>query len=135
MNSVKLSGNVVADAEVRTFAEDRVVTRFRLAHNRLVGKDKEETVFVNVDVWGKAYTLKKGQTVVVDGFLRQNEWEDKASGEKRSMLLISANQVYTLGYLKSEKKDKPDGETKAATRSVVADKVPGKKTDEEDVPF
>jgi len=47
-------------------------------------------------VWGPsaenfAKLAKKGQEILIDGSIRQDTWEDKESGQKRSKLYVRAD--------------------------------------------
>ncbi|MCD8561914.1 MAG: single-stranded DNA-binding protein, partial [Acholeplasmataceae bacterium] len=52
---------------------------------------KEETTFVDVDVFGKqaetlGQYLKKGRPIYIEGRLKLETWDDKQTGQKRSRL-------------------------------------------------
>ncbi len=103
-NKVILMGNLTRDPEVRYTSGGTAVTDLRLAVNRTYrsasGEDKEETVFVSCDVWGRqAETsgeyLSKGSQVLVEGRLKLDEWEK--DGQKFSRLGVTAERVQFLG--------------------------------------
>lgn len=136
VNVVILAGRLTRDPEHRTTPNGSSVAKFGLAIGRkFKGKDgnvQEETTFVDVDAWGKqaaaiAQYCKKGSPVLVQGSLRTESWEDKATGQKRSKLLVSADRVQFLGT-------KPSGDEKktAAPKAAEGDDL---KIDEEDIPF
>ena len=87
-NRILLKGNLTKDPEYKTISEKELVT-FRVAVNESIGNGKEETTYLDVDGWGShaAYaenvTLSKGDRVIVDGRLRQRNWEDK-NGSSRT---------------------------------------------------
>lgn len=98
LNQIMLVGNLTRDPELRYTNNGSPVCQMRLAANRRWknsdGQDKEETVFVDVVMWGKAAEtagrlLAKGRSVFVNGRLTSDEWEDK-EGNKRSRLQITA---------------------------------------------
>jgi len=86
-NEVRFKGNLTKDPEYKSISDSSLVS-FRIAVNEYVGKDKEETVYLDVDGWGshsdyaKNVNLVKGDRVIVDGRLRQRDWEDN-NGVKR----------------------------------------------------
>jgi len=87
-NRVILKGNLTKDPEYKQVSERELVS-FRIAVNESIGKDKEETIYLDVDGWGshagyaQNVQLGKGDRVIVDGRLRQRNWED-GNGVKRT---------------------------------------------------
>jgi len=66
------------------------------------GEKKEEVTFVDVDVFGRtaenvAQYMRKGRPILVEGRLRLDQWDDKATGQKRSRLGVVAETVQFLG--------------------------------------
>ena len=94
-NVVVLMGNVVQDAESKTFEKGSVI-KFRLAVNN--GNDKRHpTTFVDVEKWGDsgpklAPYLVKGKKIAVTGELLQDSWEQ--DGVKRSKLFVKARDLH-----------------------------------------
>lgn len=108
-NRVTLAGNLTRDPQVRFFANERAVADFGLAINRRFkgpdGQQKEETTFVDVEAWGRTAELvgqylTKGSPCFIEGRLRLDQWDDKATGEKRSKLKVVAESVQFLGSKK-----------------------------------
>lgn len=104
VNVVVLSGRVASDVSLKPLPSGSKVADFRLAVNDQFkdkkGKPSERTAFVTIEAWGRqAETcekyLKKGRSVLVEGHLKMNEWENE-QGEKRSHLLIMAKAVRFL---------------------------------------
>jgi len=96
-NKVILMGNLTRDPETRTTPSGQSVTNFSIAVNRSwVGKDgqkQEETSFIECDAWGPrgetiAKYFGKGRQILVMGRLRQDSWEDKDTGKKRSAIRV-----------------------------------------------
>ena len=105
LNKVFLMGNLTRDPELRRLPSGTAVTELGLALNRsYMGKDgekREEVVFVDVTVWDRqaetcCQYLKKGRAIHVEGYLKMDSWEDKATGEKRSKLKVQADRVQFL---------------------------------------
>jgi len=106
LNKVLLMGNVTRDPELRYIQSGTAVLDLGLAVNRRVksgdGAWRDEPTFVEVTVWGKtaencAEYLSKGRPVFIEGRLTLDQWEDKKSGEKRSKLRVTAENVQFLG--------------------------------------
>ena len=92
-NRIVLKGNLTKDPEYKTISDKELVT-FRVAVNESIGHGKEETTYLDVDGWGShaAYaqnvTLSKGDRVIVDGRLRQRNWEDKNGASRTSYSVL-----------------------------------------------
>ncbi|MCK4910006.1 MAG: single-stranded DNA-binding protein [Thermodesulfovibrionales bacterium] len=102
-NKVIMVGNLTADPELRYTAQGTPVANLRIAINskyRSGEEFKEETLFIDVTVWGKqgescSQYLSKGRQVLVEGRLQERSWE--SDGQKRSKMEIVANNVKFLG--------------------------------------
>ena len=101
LNKCFMIGNLTRDPEHRQIARSGTsVCDFTLAVNRKSG-DREETSFIDVTIWGKiadscSRYLSKGSQVLVEGYLKQDTWEDRENGAKRSKLKIVAENVQFL---------------------------------------
>jgi single-strand DNA-binding protein len=99
LNRVMLSGRLVADPELKYLPSGTAVTNLRLASNRSFtsnGERRDEALFVDVEVYGKAGEAltqhkAKGDFLLVDGRLRQHTWE--RDGQRHSRLAVVADQV------------------------------------------
>ncbi len=99
-------GNLTRDPELRKTKKGASVTELGLALNRKwnedSGKQREETTFVDVIVWGKTAEncvqfLNKGRSVLLEGRLFMDSWKDKSTGETRNKLRVVADNVLFLG--------------------------------------
>lgn len=90
-------GNLTRDPEMRYTPSGTAIAKIRLAVNRNwrneAGELQEEVTFIDVDAFGKqAETIgqyfKKGNPIFLEGRLRQDQWEDKQTGQKRSQLKV-----------------------------------------------
>jgi len=106
VNKVILIGNVTRDPEVKFTSKGSAVTDIGLAINRNYtldnGEKREETTFVDVELWGRLAEnageyAKKGRPLYVEGRLRMDTWEDKASGQKRSRMKVVGENLQLLG--------------------------------------
>ena len=105
LNKVFLMGRLTFDPELRRTPGGTAVTELRMATSRnwsgRDGERREETLFIDVTVWERqaencCQYLKKGSTVHVEGALKMDTWDDKATGEKRSKIKIHADRVQFL---------------------------------------
>jgi single-strand DNA-binding protein len=105
-NKVLLLGNLTRDPELRVTPKGTPVCQFGLAVNRQFkdesGQSREEVTFVDLEAWGKqaetiAKFLTKGRPLFVEGRLKLDQWDDKASGQKRSKLKVVLENFQFLG--------------------------------------
>jgi single-strand DNA-binding protein len=96
-NKVIIGGNLARDPEVRYTPKGTVVASFALAINHSwkndAGEKKEEVTFVEVTAFGKQAEViqqyfRKGKPMLIEGRLRQESWEDKESGKKRTAMKV-----------------------------------------------
>jgi single-strand DNA-binding protein len=86
---------LITEPAMRTFDSGTVVTNF--AGGIQEGKDKDGNWINNAidcEVWGKSAELivdklKKGDSILITGAIRRQEWSDKESGAKRSKHILS----------------------------------------------
>lgn len=106
VNLVVLVGRLTRDPEVRYTPSGTAIAQLGLAIGRKYkdqsGQLKEDTTFVDIDVFGRqaetaGQYLAKGRTVLIEGRLQLDQWEDKNSGQKRSKLKVVGNRVQFLG--------------------------------------
>lgn len=99
-NKVILCGNLTRKPELKTLDNGTIITSLTIAINQVWkdgnGQKKESTDFLDVTVFGKqaescAQYLEKGQTVMVEGRLKNRAVEDR--GEKRYKTGVLADHV------------------------------------------
>lgn len=106
MNRVIILGRLVADPEIRYTQNNTAMTRFKIAVNRQYKQEGQpDADFFQITAWGKTAEFiskyfKKGQQILVEGYLRNNSWTDQ-EGNKRYSDDIHAQQVYFAGSKKS----------------------------------
>lgn len=105
-NKVILMGNLTRDPELRQTQNGTSVCRFAIAVNRSFnsqdGSLRDETCFVEIDCFGKsaeniARFFTKGKPILVEGRLRQDTWEDKQTGQKRTKLMVVLERFEFVG--------------------------------------
>lgn len=101
-----IAGNLTRDPELRTTTGGRNVCSFTVAVNRTYrdasGGQREEVAYIDCNAWaalGETINkyARKGSGVLVSGRLRQDTWEDKATGAKRSRLEIVVEDFNFVG--------------------------------------
>lgn len=107
LNRVQLVGRLTRDPELRYLPSGTALCKLGLAVSRFFrtkdGERKEETMFINATCWSKTAEFvgeyyKKGRPVMIEGRLQSNEWEDKNTGQKRSMIEVNAERVQALDW-------------------------------------
>lgn len=111
-----LMGNLTAKPELRYTPQGTAVSDLRMAVSLKRAKDKEETAFMDVVVWGKtaencAQYLGKGSGLLVEGRITMDEWEDRETGKKRSKLKVTAETVQFVG-----RRPKRNGESQGSAQ-------------------
>ncbi|MDR2152123.1 MAG: single-stranded DNA-binding protein [Helicobacteraceae bacterium] len=110
LNKVLLIGNLTRDVELRYSQSGTAIGKFGLAVNRRwkdrnAGEDREETLFIDVNVFGRSAEiahqyLSKGRQALIEGRLVLEQWTDQ-NGQKRSRHTVSADNIQFLGGAKS----------------------------------
>lgn len=137
-NKVILIGNLTRDVELRYTPQGVAIAKIGLALNRKwkteSGEQKEEVTFLDVDAFRKqaetlAQYLRKGSPLMVEGRLKLEQWDDKATGAKRSRLGVILEGFQFLG-------GKPGDPAPAAARpAAIAPEADGPPPEDDDVPF
>lgn len=104
-NRVILVANLTRDPEVRYLASGTAVADVSVAVNEKYKKGDEwveDVSFVDVTLFGRTAEVcgeycKKGSQILIEGRLKQDRWDDKESGQKRSKLKIVAESMTLLG--------------------------------------
>lgn len=125
INQVILMGRLTRDPETRSTSSGKTVTSFSLAVDR--GGQDDQADFFDVTAWEKtgelvAQYLSKGRRVLVQGRLRQDSWDDKDTGKKRSKVEVVAFDVTFL--------DGPSGENGGNVAPAAAPSGNKKKSDD-----
>ncbi|MCA9338770.1 single-stranded DNA-binding protein [Candidatus Saccharibacteria bacterium] len=128
INQVILMGRLTRDPELRTTPSGKSVCSFSLAVDRQFSQD-DSADFFDVTAWDKLgdlvnQYLSKGRRCLVQGRLRQDSWDDKETGKKRSRVEVIATDVTFL--------DGPAGDS-AGAAPKAADSAPATKKKSDDV--
>ena len=111
LNKVILIGRLTRDPESRTFTNGGKVTKIGFAvtnrrKNGQTGQWEDEPMFIDCEVFNRGETGKladlvadrcrKGSQVMIEGKLHLDQWDDKATGAKRSKHKIVIDNVQLL---------------------------------------
>lgn len=99
INQVIIMGRLTRDPEMRTTTTGKTIASFSLAVDR--GGQDDQADFFDVTAWEKLgelvnQYLTKGRRCLVQGRLRQDSWDDKETGKKRSKVEVVATDVTFL---------------------------------------
>ncbi len=151
-NKVILAGNMTRDPELRYTPKGTAIAKFGLAVNRKWtaedGQSREEVTFVDIDCFGKqaeviSQYLRKGRSILIEGRLKLDQWDDKQTGQKRSKLgvVLESFSFLDSGNREGGSAAPPPSAAPAArpARSVAAPPPADAGSDEppqgDDVPF
>ena len=103
MTQLTITGNVVADPDLRVTPSGKTVSSFTVVSSKSVKQadgswENTDTTFWDIKCWGKtaenvADSVQKGMSVIVVGTAVQENWDDKATGAKRSKIAVTAWNV------------------------------------------
>lgn len=136
INQVILLGRLTRDPEQRTTASGKNVVSFSIAVDRQSQDDQAD--FFNITAWDKLgdlvmQYLSKGRRVLIQGRLRQDNWEDKDTGKRQSRIEVTASDVTFL--------DGPSGDNsgsaapKTTKKEEVVTEIDDKPIDLSEIPF
>lgn len=98
INILVLGGHLVRAPEMRVTQTGTAICAFTVANSRKwrteQGEQREDVAFVDCEAWGKtgetiAKFFGKGDPIVVRGRIKQDNWDDKTTGQKRSKLKLT----------------------------------------------
>ena len=140
INQVILMGRLTRDPEMRTTPSGKNVTSFSLAVDRQGQDDTAD--FFDVTAWEKTgelvnQYLSKGRRCLVQGRLRQDSWEDKETGKRRSRVEVVAFDVTFLDGPNDGQSGSSGAKSNnsASKEETVVDDIDDKPIDLSEIPF
>lgn len=102
-NKIVIMGRLTFEPTVKATTSGVTMTNFSIANNRSFKKGDgsfgEEVCYLDVTAFGKtgefAQKLTKGNKVLVEGRLKQEEWQTQ-NGEKRRSYKVIADSIETI---------------------------------------
>jgi single-strand DNA-binding protein len=143
INQVILMGRLTRDPEMRTTTTGKTIASFSLAVDRQTQDDQAD--FFDITAWEKLgelanQYLSKGRRCLVQGRLRQDTWDDKETGKKRSKIEVVATDITFLdgptggdGGSSAPRGDSAPASNKS--KDVVIDDIDDKPIDLSEIPF
>jgi len=145
INQVILMGRLTRDPEMRTTTTGKSIASFSLAVDRQSQDDQAD--FFDVTAWEKLgelanQYLSKGRRCLVQGRLRQDSWDDKETGKKRSRIEVVATDITFLdgpndGQSQGGGSSAPRGNSSSSSKSkdTVIEDIDDKPIDLSEIPF
>lgn len=143
INQVILMGRLTRDPEMRTTTTGKTIASFSLAVDR--GGQDDQADFFEVTAWEKLgelvnQYLSKGRRCLVQGRLRQDSWDDKETGKKRTKVEVVATDVTFLDGPNgdaggSSANSAPTRPTQKKSEDVVIEDIDDKPIDLSEIPF
>jgi len=145
INQVILMGRLTRDPEVRTTSTGKTIASFSLAVDR--GGQDDATDFFDITAWEKlgelvSQYLSKGRRCLVQGRLRQDSWDDKETGKKRTKIEVVATDVTFLDGPSggdnagaSSYSGKQSSDSNKKSEDVVIEDIDDKPIDLSEIPF
>jgi len=144
INQVILLGRLTRDPEQRTTSTGKTIASFSIAVDR--GGESDTADFFEITAWEKLgelviQYLAKGRRVLVQGRLRQDSWDDKETGKKRSRVEVTATDVTFLDGPSDGNSNASAGSNSASSSSmpksddVVIEDIDDKPIDLSEIPF
>ena len=104
LNVVHLVGRVGGDPDVKYFESGTVKCRLTLAVDRQ-SRNSDQPDWFNLELWGKtaevaANYVRKGKLIGVQGSLKIDRWNDRATGAERTSPVIKVDRLELLGSKK-----------------------------------
>ena len=106
INRVVVTGNLARDCELRRTQGGTAVASFSVGvndrwKNQQTGKWEDRANWVDCNLFGNraealSRHLVKGTKVAVEGRLRWSSWEDRQTGQKRSKLDVTVDELEFL---------------------------------------
>ncbi|CAN5300288.1 single-stranded DNA-binding protein [soil metagenome] len=138
-------GRLTRDPEQRTTTSGKTIASFSLAVDR--GGESDAADFFDITAWEKlgelvVQYLAKGRRVLVQGRLRQDSWDDKDTGKKRSKVEVVATDVTFLDGPSDSNGNSGGGSSAPRTSApakksndVVIEDIDDKPIDLSEIPF
>ncbi len=144
INQVILMGRLTRDPETRTTPSGKTIASFSLAVDRTGGQD-DATDFFDITAWEKlgelvSQYLSKGRRCLVQGRLRQDSWDDKETGKKRTKIEVVATDVTFLDGPSGDSGNAPSAPRTSNSQAkksddVVIEDIDDKPIDLSEIPF
>jgi single-strand DNA-binding protein len=114
-NKLTLAGRIARDPELYKNPKGEYVCNFTVVSKRewrdhATGAYRQEVSFFDASAWGKTGVaihthMKKGDALLIDGFIRQETWTDRDTSEPRSKVTVTVTAYQNLMRFHSDSVD------------------------------
>lgn len=127
-SSIIQIGHVTRDPELKYTPSGKAVAKAGLATNHRYGQGdqaKDDVCFIDFEIWGPSAEsmckfVRKGDAILIEGRLKMDQWDDKASGQKRTKHVISVSKWSFMGS-KKDSSESPQQPTSSSAKSAKED--------------
>ena len=142
INQVILMGRLTRDPEMRTTTTGKSIASFSLAVDRQSQDDQAD--FFDITAWEKLgelanQYLSKGRRCLVQGRLRQDSWDDKETGKKRSSIDVVVEEFSFVsdgrGGQGGSGSTSSNSQSSSSNNSAPTDDIDSSPIDLSDIPF
>ena len=144
-NKVIIAGNLCFPPELKTLPSGTQVLENSIALNRtwrdkMTGEKNEEVSFIDVTFWaGTANTvsqyLSKGSYVIIEGRLKQDQWDDKETGQKRSKVKVDCERMTMVPRSAGSESGQPSQSSGSEWGEQAAAEAVASVSKKDDIPF
>lgn len=136
-------GNATRDAELKYLPSGSAVCEIDLAindsyFNKTTNQKVESVSFITCVFFGKTAEVcgqyvTRGKQILVQGKLKQENWEDKTTGAKRSKIKVVCESMQLLGGKSDQRQD--TSKAPATERNQAPESEPEYTASGDEVPF
>lgn len=144
INKVMITGNLTRDAELRSTPSGTAIASFGVAvndrrRNQQTGEWEDYANFVDCTMFGKraeavSRYLTKGLKVAIEGRLHYSSWEDKNSGQRRSKLDVTVDEIEFMSSRNGGGEGNYSAPAQSSSQPISQAPAPAAYNDE-DIPF
>lgn len=148
VNKVIIIGNLGADPETRYVPNGSAITNLRVAtseswKDKESGQTQERTEWHRIVLFGRlaeiaTQYLRKGSKVYIEGSLRTNKWQDKATGADRYSTDIIGNELQMLdsrGGAGAQSTPAYESQSATSPSTDYGHSAPSSQNFDDDIPF
>lgn len=132
LNNLIIGGRLVRSPEMRITSGGMNYTKGTLVAEESFKRGdqwEKKSTFLDFTIWGvgaeKVSNMLKGDAIIAEGRLQQEEWDDKQTGQKRTKISMNAHRVQPLSW--PPKNEDPPPQTQ--------DESGGDAPDDDGIPF
>ena len=136
-NKAIIGGHLTRDPELRQLSSGTAACAFGIATNRRRKDRDDEVLFIDCNSYGKTAELinehfKKGDPILVEGYLRLEQWQDRETGANRSKISLTVNEMVFVGGRREQGQTPATAVAAPQPSAAIAEPPP---IADDDIPF